>query len=37
MDGFCVNNTANNSPIIAHDKVGSVGCRFGVTAQVDNE
>jgi hypothetical protein len=37
MDGFCVNNTANNSPVIAHDKVVSVGCRFRVTAQVDNE
>jgi hypothetical protein len=33
MDGFCLNNTANNSPVIAHDKVDSVGCRFGVTAQ----
>jgi hypothetical protein len=37
MDGFCVHNTANNLPVIAHDKVGWVGCRFGVTAQVDNE
>jgi hypothetical protein len=36
MDGFCENNTANNSPVIAHDKVGLVGCHFGVTAQVDN-
>jgi hypothetical protein len=37
MDGFCVHNTEEISPDIAHDKVGLVGCRFGVTAQVDNE
>ena len=37
MDGFCMNNTANILPVIAHDKVGLVGCCFGVTAQVDNE
>jgi hypothetical protein len=37
MDGFCVHNTANNSPDIAHDKVGLVGCRFGVSTQVFNE
>jgi hypothetical protein len=37
MEGFCVYNTANNPPVIPHDKVGLVGCRFGVTAEVDNE
>ncbi len=37
VDGFRVHNTANNLPVIPHDKVGSVGCRFGVTAEVDNE
>jgi hypothetical protein len=31
VDGFCVHNTANNSPDITHDTVGSVGCRFGVS------
>ncbi len=37
MDGFCVNNTANNPPAIPHDTVASVGCRIGVDAHVYNE
>jgi hypothetical protein len=37
VDGFRVHNTANNSPDIPHDMVGSVGCRFGVSTRVDNE
>jgi hypothetical protein len=37
MNGFCVDNTAKNSPVVAHDKVASVGCCFGVTAEVEDE
>jgi hypothetical protein len=37
MDGFCAHNFSNNLPALTHDKVGLVGCRLGVTAQVDSE
>ena len=37
MDGFCVDNTANNPPAIPHDTVASVGCRILVDAHEYNE